>query len=654
MSDRTSSAPFRTGPPSPSSPVTFASLKDSTQPNISPEQIPQTPTSPPLMSVSAPNNASDFASLQASPSQATSQPASLSSPPSSAPMSTQPSQQPTTGVVNSFPTPASSVDPEHIDKSFGAGISETGAPATTGASVAPIQQSEHRRTDHDRDLESAQTGTGVRDFAQMDGSADLPHGDTMELDTETSAQTNTNWLSLDSLQKDFSSAFHLCKSSHNATGPDPSVDLISLYGLGPVAKSVARNDPVTGEKINRLRKSYEGKLKGLGLAGRNKPVKHDPATPGGLRQMTMWPEEEWQNQKVFGKEIKVADIDSALYNMQMKAMKMEPGAVPNNDYWEDVLGHDKPSKNTNSGEAAKKTATPTNAAPRATTIQANGTSIPAEPERSRPSRGRKRHYDDNSFVGYGEGYADDDDESAWYSNGEGGGKKKRKKDHLTKIPAPPDRGGSYGVGMFGIAKMSTPIEKALSLIDAAHAQDPKQVTPPQSPTPIPYELHYANKMTKYLSLRSPSASDALRLAVRAQHLRRWEVPRAEFPATKIGYHSWRSHLARRQAEISRALCVEGGVAEDVAERVAALVRKEGLLKSGEDEEVQVLEDVACLVFLEDQLEEFQSGYEEEKVVGILRRTWLKMSERGRELALGMELTGKSRELVGRALAEDGA
>ncbi|KAL4811186.1 hypothetical protein BDV18DRAFT_6572 [Aspergillus unguis] len=200
--------------------------------------------------------------------------------------------------------------------------------------------------------------------------------------------------------------------------------------------------------------------------------------------------------------------------------------------------------------------------------------------------------------------------------------------------------------------MTTPLEKTLSLIDAAHAQDPKTVTAPQSdsPSPIPYELHYANKMTKYLTQRSPSASEPLRLAVRAQHLKRWEVPRTDFPATKIGYHSWRSHLMKRQAEIASKYCLEGGYGEDVAERVAALVRKEGL-KGGKDEEVQVLEDVACLVFLEDQLEEFQSGYDEDKVIGILRRTWVKMSPEGQELALKMELGGRSKELVERALAD---
>lgn len=214
-------------------------------------------------------------------------------------------------------------------------------------------------------------------------------------------------------------------TAHTATGPDLGLDIISLYGLGPVAKSVARMDPVTGEKINRLRKSYEGKLKGLGLAGRNKPVKHDPSTPGGLRHLTMWPDEEWQNQKVHGKDIKVADMDSALHKLQMNAMKMEPGPVPNNDYWEDVLGHEKPSKSTGAPETGKKGAAPSTAVRSAS--QSNGTPAPAEAERSRPSRGRKRNYDDNSFVGYGEGFADDDDDVAFYSNTEGVGKKKRKK-----------------------------------------------------------------------------------------------------------------------------------------------------------------------------------------------------------------------------------
>ena len=98
------------------------------------------------------------------------------------------------------------------------------------------------------------------------------------------------------------------------------------------------------------------------------------------------------------------------------------------------------------------------------------------------------------------------------------------------------------------------------------------------------------------------------------------------------------------------MCLESGMSEDEADRVAALVRKEDLRR---DAETQVLEDVACLVFLDGGLEEFEKGFDggEEKVVSILRKTWGKMSERGRELALGI---GKGRlrvgELVSRALS----
>ncbi|OJJ49341.1 hypothetical protein ASPZODRAFT_140248 [Penicilliopsis zonata CBS 506.65] len=465
MSNSVASTSYRVGPPSPPSPPA-GSLKEQHShpppfPLLAIEEIPQTPTSPPLMSVSAENYASNITSSQTSPSQTTAQPTNFSSPPSSAPMSTQTSQQPTMmTVTNSFPTPASSVsghgmgataadDLDHSENSF-----PSSDPQSLRSAAPTIH--EHRRTDHDRHWTDAQqAAVGVRDFANSGGREDLPKdGDAMDVDKDT---TNPNDSDLASLQKDFTSAFHLCKSSYTATGPNPSLDLISLYGLGPVANSVARIDAVTGEKINRLRKSYEGKLKGLGLAGRNKPVKLESGASGGLRQLMMWPEEEWQNQQVYGKQIKVADMDTALYNLQMKAMKMEPGPVPNSDYWEDILGHEKPSKQTGTPAVATVTSAADGKKPTGSigtprpNIAANGTPHPAELERSRPSRGRKRHYDDNSFAGYGEGYADDDDDGAFYSNGEGIGKKKRKKDHVSKVSTPiPERGGSYGVGMFGI------------------------------------------------------------------------------------------------------------------------------------------------------------------------------------------------------------
>ncbi|KAL1621979.1 hypothetical protein SLS56_008923 [Neofusicoccum ribis] len=193
--------------------------------------------------------------------------------------------------------------------------------------------------------------------------------------------------------------------------------------------------------------------------------------------------------------------------------------------------------------------------------------------------------------------------------------------------------------------MATPYDRALAAIDAAHALDPKTVT--VDGAPVPYELHYANKMTSYLTKRAPAASEPLRLAIRAQHFRRWEVPRDSYPMTRVGYHAWRNALKKRQAELARAICVEAGYGGADAERVAALVRKEDL-KS--DAETQVLEDVACLVFLDDQFEEFEKSYDEAKIIAILQKTWGKMSDEGHSLALQIPMGDRPKELVQKALA----
>lgn len=194
--------------------------------------------------------------------------------------------------------------------------------------------------------------------------------------------------------------------------------------------------------------------------------------------------------------------------------------------------------------------------------------------------------------------------------------------------------------------MATPYDRALAAIDAAHALDPKKVAV-EGGQEKPYELHYADKMTAYLRKRNPDASEPLRLAIRAQHLRRWEVPRDSYPMTKLGYHAWRNALKKRQADIAKGYCLDAGYDEQEAERVACLVRKEDL-KS--DEETQVLEDVACLVFLDDQFEEFERGYDEEKIITILRKTWGKMSEEGHMLALEIPMGDRPKELVAKALA----
>jgi hypothetical protein len=197
--------------------------------------------------------------------------------------------------------------------------------------------------------------------------------------------------------------------------------------------------------------------------------------------------------------------------------------------------------------------------------------------------------------------------------------------------------------------MAPHLPKAFSLIDAAHSSDPNLIT--INNTQVPYELHYAQLMTHYLTLHSPSAPPTVQTACRAQHFRRWEVPRSSYPEGKAGYFKWRTFLKKRQAEQVKAICLQCDYSEDEADEVARLIAKEELKRGGDTgtKEAQIVEDVACLVFLKDQFDAFEKEHDEEKIVGILKKTWVKMGERGRELALEMELSERAKELVGKAL-----
>jgi hypothetical protein len=106
-------------------------------------------------------------------------------------------------------------------------------------------------------------------------------------------------------------------------------------------------------------------------------------------------------------------------------------------------------------------------------------------------------------------------------------------------------------------------------------------------------------------------------------------------------------LARFHAETAGALLAKVGYDAVMIERVGSLIRKERL-KS--DPEAQTLEDVACLVFLENYLGDFAGKHDEAKVVDILRKTWRKMSPRGQAAARALDLDPAGRRVLDRALA----
>lgn len=191
---------------------------------------------------------------------------------------------------------------------------------------------------------------------------------------------------------------------------------------------------------------------------------------------------------------------------------------------------------------------------------------------------------------------------------------------------------------------SEKFKAAITLFDEVNSQDPnRELWKGQS---FPKELLYARRMTNMLHQFEPTASESLQLAVRCQHICRWEIPRSDYPMNRKGYNQWRSSLRRFHANKAADILQQVGYEESVIERVVFLVLKKQLKR---DPETQTLEDVICLVFLEFYFDAFSNKYEEEKLVDILRKTWNKMSEKGHEAALQLSLSERAGKLIRLAL-----
>jgi len=192
--------------------------------------------------------------------------------------------------------------------------------------------------------------------------------------------------------------------------------------------------------------------------------------------------------------------------------------------------------------------------------------------------------------------------------------------------------------------MSERLQRALQLIDDANREDPNWEI--VEGTCIPRALLYGQRMTAWLLRLDPNPPETLQLAARGQHIRRWEIPRTSYPATRDGYLAWRTRLYRFHAEQVGSILRQLGYDDPTVERVARIVAKRGLKQ---DPDVQRIEDIACLVFLDYQLAEFATAHARDKVIDIVRRTWRKMSETGRAEALRLPLSDSLALLVREAL-----
>ena len=172
----------------------------------------------------------------------------------------------------------------------------------------------------------------------------------------------------------------------------------------------------------------------------------------------------------------------------------------------------------------------------------------------------------------------------------------------------------------------------LERIDAANAVDPEIAI--DGETQYPAALLYGRRMSATLVEFFPDASEQLRIAARGQHIERWKLLRTSYPEGREGYLTWRRDQGRYHADRVAELMQHAGYGPDDCGRVARIIRKEGIKR---DDEVQTLEDVACLVFLRWYAAVFAEGRDPEHVYRIVAKTARKMSVAGRALAARLDL-----------------
>ena len=191
---------------------------------------------------------------------------------------------------------------------------------------------------------------------------------------------------------------------------------------------------------------------------------------------------------------------------------------------------------------------------------------------------------------------------------------------------------------------ASPVDSAISLFKQQNARDPNLVV--VNGEVLPKQLVEAERISAWVLELHPEASDALRLAAYAQHVRRWEIPRDQYPSGRVGYLKWRKELSKFHADVAAETLSEAGVAPDTIAAVRRLNLKQGL---STNPDTQAIEDALCLTFLQFDFAEFAEKHAPAKVIDILRKTWRKMSPQAQAAAAKLELSPSAQRLIEAAL-----
>jgi len=189
------------------------------------------------------------------------------------------------------------------------------------------------------------------------------------------------------------------------------------------------------------------------------------------------------------------------------------------------------------------------------------------------------------------------------------------------------------------------LQRVIDCIDALNSSDPNREE--VEGVELPRELVYSQRLTAWVLKLNPEASELLRIAARGQHVERWKSPRDRYPMDRAGYLKWREELKRFHARTVTEIMKDADYTEEEQARVGSIIMKRNLMT---DPGVQTLEDALCLVFLETQFPDFRKKESDEKMIDILRKSWKKMSEQGRQVALQLPLGPEELDQIRRALA----
>jgi hypothetical protein len=194
-------------------------------------------------------------------------------------------------------------------------------------------------------------------------------------------------------------------------------------------------------------------------------------------------------------------------------------------------------------------------------------------------------------------------------------------------------------------RLSDSYDSAVAAIDAANAADPNTVSRGGDEQPL--ALVHGQLAAAWVARLVDDPDEALLLAARAHHLRRWEVPRSTYPDGKGGYLRWRRDQKQRHAADVETILAASGYGPDVVSRTQQLIRRDGL---GSDPDAQVVEDAACLVFIETQLAGMEARLAPARLLEVIRKTARKMSPAALAAVGQIDLDDRARSLLDEALS----